>query len=99
MNIRLNDLWSSAAHDGASCPIGVLSGQPTDRQDINEVMDAWYRERAAFIECSLLLERSQNLMARLLADDEISPRRRQQLRSLLATIRNAEHGRRDTRRS
>jgi len=92
MKSRLNDLWSSAANDGASCPVGVFATRPNDDAEVDQLLDAWYRERKDRIECSLVLDEAQRLISHLLADGEITPKRRRQASRLIRAIRNVRNG-------
>ena len=77
---RFDDLWSSAAHDGASCPIGVsgsyASPNADNAVDVDELLDAWFHERTDRIECSLILEQARKLLSGLLAEGTVSARKR-----------------------
>ena len=54
MNRRFEDLWTRAADDGASCPVGVKAGYSDI--EVDELLDAWYSERAQRIESVLMLD-------------------------------------------
>ena len=95
MNSRFDDIWDSAAGDGASCPVGLSAnrvGADADAE-IEHLMDAWLRERTGRIECALALDQALRLIAGLLADGEVSPRRRRQadrLARVIHKLREAE---------
>jgi hypothetical protein len=91
MNHRFDDLWTTAPDDGAMCPVGV-SAPSEARHDADELLDAWYRERSASIELSLLVEQARLLLSRMLDDDELSPARRKQAHRLLREIRKGPRG-------
>jgi hypothetical protein len=87
---RFQDLWAKAADDGASCPIGVNPGPPD--VDVDQLLDAWYDERAQRIESTLLLGEARRLIGRLLVEAEgsISSRRAREARRLIQAIRAME---------
>jgi hypothetical protein len=88
MNRRFEDLWSKAADDGASCPVG-LSPAPNGAE-VDLLMDAWYRERTQRIEGSLLLDQAGQLLDRLMAEGEMTPRRRRQACRVIRAIRDLQ---------
>jgi hypothetical protein len=96
MKSRFEDLWASAADDGASAPTGVYPGRPTGEADIevDHLFDAWNRERTGRIECSLVLDEAHRFIARCLADGEITPLRRRQAMRLIRAIRRVQQGER-----
>jgi len=73
---RFEDLWSSAAGDGAMSPID--SHATCLGVEIDELMAAWYRERTAQIEFALLLDQAEGLIDKMLIDGGVSPRRRKE---------------------
>lgn len=78
-----NELVLTTAHDGASASIGI--GTTQDSHQIDDLMDAWFRERQECIEMGLFLEEARHLLKRILTDDELtSSCRRQAVRLLLA---------------
>lgn len=83
MTNRFEDLWDSA-DDGASTPLGPL--EIRDRSGTEALLEAWYVERRNSIECELVLGESRRLIARLLAEDELCPRRRKKAARLLRAI-------------
>lgn len=88
MTNRFEDLWSSAADDGASSLVGVYtSRQPDLGAEVDHLLDAWLRERTVRIEYSLVLEQVQRVIAGLLAESEITPRRRREASRLIRAIR------------
>jgi hypothetical protein len=84
MKNRLEDLWKSAADDGASTPLGPL-GCRTEAE-FDQLLDAWFLERRNSIEFEMLLSQSRNLIARLLAEGSDSPGGRKKARRLLREI-------------
>jgi len=84
INNRLEDLWKSAAADGASAPLGPLT-LPTDAE-IDELLDAWYLERHKSIEFEILLKQSRKIIAWLLANGVDDPENRRKARRFLREI-------------
>lgn len=91
MNGRFEDLWSTAADDGAACLSGIVTGRGGG-VEVDELLDAWYRERTDRIECSLVLEQARRLLAGLLADGSVTPRRRRQAGRLIRAIHGIQQG-------
>lgn len=83
---RFDDLWDSAADDGASSLTGVVLTRADGGADMEGLLDAWYRERADRIECSLVLDKALQLINGFLADDKVSPRLRRQATRLIRTV-------------
>ena len=87
MNRRFEDLYASAADDGASCPIGVSDHHANSCDDLDLLLEAWSRERARRIEGSLLLEEARRIIARLIAEGGSTLLARQRARRVLNAIR------------
>ncbi len=89
MTNRFEDLWATAASDGAVCPCGVGSPRvdADDREELDLLMNAWHTERAGHIECALALQQAGRMIALLLADADVSPARRRRAKRLIGTIR------------
>jgi len=85
MRNRLEDLWQKMANDGASTPLGIDVVGP--RTDVEDLMEAWLRERGQCIELGMLLKRSRRLIARLAALDCVSPEDRKRANNLLLAIK------------
>jgi len=85
MKRRFEDLWTEAADDGASCPVGVAS--PLSSVEADQLLDAWYQERARRIEGALVLDEAHRLIAGLLADHAVTPRRARAARRVIQAIR------------
>jgi len=81
---RLEDLWESAAQDGASTPLGPLGG-PTEAE-IEEILDAWFLERHKSIEFEMLLKQSRKVIAWLLSEGVDEPVNRKKARRFLREI-------------
>jgi hypothetical protein len=81
---RLEDLWKSAAHDGASTPLGPLT-VPTEAE-IDEILGAWFLERHKSIEFEMLLRQSRKVIAWLLANGVDEPENRRKARRFLREI-------------
>src|SRR4051794_23536959 len=58
MRSRIENLWKSAAGDGALTPVGVARPE----SDFDDLMDAWSRERQTSIECRLAMEEAGRLL-------------------------------------
>jgi hypothetical protein len=80
-----DDLFCLTGADGAFAPVGVVKDD--DSVDLDQIMDAWFRERRESIECSLFLERAQKILIQILSDGELTPRSRRSIKSLLLAIR------------
>jgi len=80
---RFDDLWESAAGDGASTPVGVARPEC----NLDELMDAWFRERQENVECRLYLDEAGRLLRRILGEGGLPSRLRRQARHLLLAIR------------
>src|SRR3954451_5230465 len=98
MNYRFDDLWASAADDGASSPVGVYTTQRGDVPEVDLLLDAWLRERTDRIECALALDQARRVIAGLLADGEVTPRRRRQANLVIRAIRGLQNDDPDTLR-
>jgi hypothetical protein len=96
MTSRFDDLWISAADDGASCLAGVVMSRPPGEDEMDQLLDAWYRERTDRIECSLALEEALRWIACLLDEGEVTPRRRRQADRLIRAVRDLRKGEDDT---
>jgi hypothetical protein len=94
MNNRFDDLWVTAADDGASAPIGVYPARAAAEADAeaDQLIDAWFRERTGRIECSLVLDEARRMIVRLLTGDGITPARRRQAQRLMRSIRRVQQG-------
>lgn len=92
MTSRFEDLWDSAADDGASCPVGLDTTAGAGGAEIDHLMNAWLSERTERIEGSLVLDQARRLLAGMLAGGELTPRRRRQARRLIRAIRCARGG-------
>ena len=93
MTARFEDLWNSA-DDGACSPVQVFA-TGSNANEVDHLIDAWYRERSDRIECSLLLDQARRLINGFLADGEISPLRRRQATRFLKVSRTAVNPGRD----
>jgi hypothetical protein len=87
MTGRFEDLWDSA-DDGASCPAHVFA-TGTSSDEVDHLIDAWFRERSDRIECSLLLDQARRLIVGLMAEGEMTPLRRRQAARFLRASRCA----------
>src|SRR4051812_22480339 len=95
MGRRFEDLWATAADDGASCPIGVSDRAPgrEDRElspqsdELDLILEAWSRERARRIEATLLVEEARRVISRFVAEGTSTPMALQRARRVLGAIR------------
>jgi hypothetical protein len=88
---RFEDLWESAASDGALSPVGVARPEG----EFDALMDAWFRERQDCIECRLYLDEAGRLLRAIAHENQVPPRLRRRAKHLLSAIRavrDAEHG-------
>lgn len=81
-----DDLFSSTGMDGASTPVAVVNRH--DEVELDSLMDAWFKERHESIECGLFLERAKRLLNEILGAEDLSPRTRKKVRSLIRAIRD-----------
>ena len=65
MMSRFENLWESAAGDGAWSPVGVARPEC----EFDALMDAWFRERQDSIECRLYLDEAGRLLREILGED------------------------------
>jgi len=87
---RFKSLCETAAGDGASSPIGM----PPPRNDIDALLNAWYRERQESVECRLCLDQAGRLLRRLMDEAGVPSQLRRQARQLLLTIRAKQEAQR-----
>src|SRR5437588_11804787 len=80
---RFENLWESAAGDGALSPVGVARPDC----EFDALMDAWFRERQDSIECRLYLEEARRLLREIMDVEIVPPRLRRRAKHLLLAIR------------
>jgi len=80
---RFEDLWESAAGDGALTPVGVARPEC----EFDALMDAWFRERQDSIEYRLYLDEAGELLRQILDQDRVPSRLRRRAKHLLQAIR------------
>jgi len=80
---RFENLWDSAAGDGALTPIGVARPEC----EFDDLMKAWTRERQDCIEYRLYLDEAGRLLREILAEDQVPQRLRRRVRNLLMAVR------------
>ena len=83
MKNRLEDLWNSA-DDGASTPVGPLINK--NSSEFEDLLDAWFIERRNSIEFEILLDKSRDLIRRLVAESDVSPSGRRKALRLIRAI-------------
>lgn len=86
---RIDDLWDSAAGEGASTPASIVATPTAAELDL--LMDAWSHERHEKIEYRLLLDRTHRLLSRMLATGALAPRCQGKVKRLIAAIDAVEH--------
>jgi len=87
---HFNNLLMTTATDGASAAIAVADSRATD-DDIDQIMDAWYRERQERIEAGLFLDQARELLGRIVSEGRITSVNRRRARRLLLAIKAAGH--------
>jgi hypothetical protein len=83
MTGRFDNLWESAAGDGALSPVGVARPE----SEFDALMDAWFRERQDCIECRLYLDEAGRLLRKVLDEETVPVRLRRRAKHLLLAIR------------
>jgi len=83
MRGRFDNLWETAAGDGAVTPVGIARPEC----DFDALMDAWSRERQDCIECRLYLDEAARLFRKILDEEAVPPRLRRRAKHLLLAIR------------
>lgn len=81
-----DDLFASTGADGASTPVAMLKRR--DEAELDSLMDAWFKERRESIECSLFLDRAKRLLGEILGGEDLTPRTRKKVQSLIRAIRD-----------
>jgi hypothetical protein len=91
---RFENLWETAAGDGALTPVGVARPEC----EFDALMDAWFRERQDCIECRLHLDEARRLLRSIVVEDQVPPRLRRRAKHLLSAIRAVRDAERGTPR-
>jgi hypothetical protein len=84
-----SDLVRASATDGASAVTSITNGQSTE--DVDLLMDAWYRERQERIEAGLFLDEARELLRRIVSEGRITSMSRKKARRLLLAIKASGH--------
>jgi hypothetical protein len=82
------ELVLATAEDGASAPCG-----PTPSwfaSEVDELMEAWLRERHRAIENRMFLDRACVLLSRIVAEGEVTPQAARSVKTLMRAIRDTE---------
>jgi len=81
---HFSELLMATPTDGAS----AVTASPSSRssEDIDELMEAWHRERQERIEVGLFLDEARALLRRILSEGDISPLSRRKARQLLLAL-------------
>jgi len=87
MMSRFENLWESAAGDGAWSPVGFARPEC----EFDDLMRAWLRERQDCIEHRLYLDDAGRLLREILSEVDVSHPLRRRVRQLLQAIREI-HG-------
>lgn len=90
MTTGYEDLWSRAANDGASSMTNLFAPRNENVNDAEHLLAAWFRERSELIECSFVLEEARRMISVLLADGEITTKRRRQANRLIHRIQDVK---------
>jgi hypothetical protein len=80
---RFDNLWESAAGDGALTPVGVARPEC----EFDALMDAWFRERQDSIECRLYLDEAGRLLREIIGEERVPVRLRRRAKHMLLAIR------------
>jgi hypothetical protein len=86
MTSRFDDLWESAAGDGALTPVGLARADC----DYDALMDAWLRERQDSIETRYYLDKALRLLRKMMVVDEMPDSLRKRARHLLEAIESGQ---------
>jgi len=89
---RFEDLWTSAATDGASSPVG-LATPPPDVAESQDLMEAWYKERQESIENKLYLDLACQLLRRILSEGAMTREDERRAKHLILSIKASRQGR------
>jgi len=84
---HFNDLLLASPRDGASATIGI--SRSNDAAEVDDLMDAWYRERQDRIEAGLFLDQARRLLGRIISEGRITSADRKKARRLLLAIKEA----------
>jgi hypothetical protein len=89
MKNRFEELCGSAANDGAFSLAGLATPPAGGEADaaVDELLDAWFKERTDRIECSLALDQAFRWISGVLGAEELTPRQRREGRQVLRSIR------------
>jgi hypothetical protein len=87
---HFDELLQTTADDGASSTLGLPRRHPAE--ELDELLEAWHRERQACVETGLLLDAAQDLLKRMLRARRLTPASRRKVTNLLLAIEAAGQG-------
>lgn len=82
MSSRFDDLWEFSVDLDEPRP-----SLPQTDNELEQVLEAWYRERSHRIEACLLLDEVRGLLRKLVAEGDLTPRRSRQAHRILQAFR------------
>ncbi|MHC5540542.1 hypothetical protein ACYOEI_20165 [Singulisphaera rosea] len=82
-----DDLLLKTASDGASATVDVYPNR--NAGDLDQIMDAWYRERQGHIETGLFLDQARQLLLRIISEGEITLANKRRAKRLLSAMSEA----------
>jgi hypothetical protein len=93
---HFDDLLISTAHDGASTYLGAFTVNSIERaDDVDQLMDAWYRERQARIEAGLMLDEARQLLRGVIAEGVGTSAYQRKVKRLLRAINASKRTQQD----
>ena len=81
---HFNELLRVTADEGASATIGLSPSHSAD--EIDDLLEAWFRERQERIETGLFLDEVQRLLKRIIREGRITPAIQRKATNLLLAI-------------
>ncbi len=90
---RFEELWDSAASDGASASIGLPTPFPASDES-QDLMEAWFKERQESIENELYLDLACQLLRRILTEGAMTLESQRQAKHLILAIKAARRSHR-----
>lgn len=85
-----NELLRAAADDGGSATLGLSRNHSAE--ELDELMEAWYRERQECIETGFFLDAARDLLKRIITEQRITPASRRKVANLLIAIEAINRG-------
>ncbi|SIO62025.1 hypothetical protein SAMN05444166_6925 [Singulisphaera sp. GP187] len=84
---HFNELLRATADDGASATTCLSANHSAE--EIDQLLEAWFRERQERIETGLLLDEAQHLLKRIIREGQVTPVSRRKTTNLLLAIKAA----------